>query len=81
MTTKLVLVVGGIVCVLAMISAGYCFWLMDHPLSYRWIPVVESGFLLAVFVFTVSLIISSVALVKLCRSTRPPTPPPIRPAL
>jgi hypothetical protein len=24
--------------VLALISAGYCFWLMNVPLSYRWVP-------------------------------------------
>jgi hypothetical protein len=34
MKTKLVLKLAGLVGVLALISAGYCFWLMTVALSY-----------------------------------------------
>ena len=44
MKTKLVLKVAGLIGVLALISAGYCFWLMTVPLSYDWVPVVLIGF-------------------------------------
>ena len=66
---------------LALIAAGYCFWLMDHPLSYRWVPVVITGFLLAIFVFIVSLITSIIALIQLRRSVRPTNVPPTRPTI
>ena len=79
MKTKLVLTVAVLIGVLALISGGYCFWLMNVPLSYRWVPVVESGFLLAIFMFIVSLITSIVALMQLRRSPRPPNPPRIGP--
>jgi membrane protein implicated in regulation of membrane protease activity len=74
MKTKLVLTVALLVGVLALISGGYCFWLMNVPLSYRWVPVVESGFLLAIFMFIVSFITSIVAVMQLRRSLRPPDP-------
>jgi hypothetical protein len=44
MKTKLALTVVGLIGVLALISAGYCFWLMTVPLSYDWVPVVLIGF-------------------------------------
>jgi membrane protein implicated in regulation of membrane protease activity len=69
-----------VISVLALVSACYCFWLMDNPLSYRWVPVVVTGFLLAIFVFILSLIISSVALVKLRRSLRASNPQPMNTA-
>jgi hypothetical protein len=75
MKTKLVLSIAIPIGVLAVISAGYCFWLMDNPLSYRWVPVVVIGFLLAIFVFIVSLITSFVALIQLRRSPRAPNVP------
>jgi len=79
MATKLVLKVAGLIGLLALISAGYCFWLMDNPLSYRWVPVVITGFLLAIFVFIISLITFFVALIKLRRSPRPSNVPQNRP--
>jgi hypothetical protein len=50
---------------------------MDNPLSYRWVPFVVIGFLLAIFVFVLSSIISVVALVKLRRVSS--DPPPVSP--
>jgi hypothetical protein len=79
MKTKLVLTVAVLIGVLAVISGGYCFWLMNVPLSYRWVPMVESGFLLAIFVFVVSFITSIVAHMQLRRSPRPPGPRQIGP--
>jgi len=79
MKTKLVLIVAVLIGVLALISGGYCFWLMNVPLSYRWIPVVETGFVLAIFMFMISLIISIVAFLRLRRSPRAPNVPQIGP--
>ena len=81
MKTKLVLIVAVLIGVLALISGGYCFWLMNVPLSYRWVPVVVTGFLLAVFMFIMSLITSFVAFIRLRRSPRPPNTPEIRPTI
>jgi membrane protein implicated in regulation of membrane protease activity len=81
MKTKLVLMVAVLMGVLSLISGGYCFWLMNIPLSYRWVPVVESGFLLAIFTFIISLITSIVAFKRLRRSPRAPNVPPIRPTI
>ena len=79
MKAKLILKIAAVTCLLALVAGGYCFWLMDNPLSYRWVPVVITGFLLAIFVFIVSSILSIVALTKLCRSSPVPNPPPIPP--
>jgi hypothetical protein len=76
--TKLILTIAVLIGVLALIAAGYCFWLMNIPLSYRWVPVVVTGFLLAVFVFILSLITSFIALVRLRRTPRTPNAPQIR---
>jgi hypothetical protein len=81
MKTKLVLMVAVLIAVLALISAGYCFWLMNVPLSYNWVPVVVTGFLLAIFMFIISLIISFVAFIRLRRSHRAPNVPQIRPTV
>ena len=54
MKTKLVLTVAVLIGVLALISGGYCFWLMTVPLSYDWVPVVLIGFVVATGVFVVS---------------------------
>ena len=51
MKTKLALKVVGLIGLLALISAGYCFWLMTVPLSYDWVPVVLIGFVLSTGVF------------------------------
>ena len=79
MTTKLVLKVAGLIGVLALISAGYCFWLMTVPLSYDWVPVVLIGFVVAIGVFVISLITSFIVLIRLRRSPRAPNVPQIRP--
>ena len=79
MTTKLVLKVAGLIGVLALISAGYCFWLMTVPLSYDWVPVVLIGFVVAIGVFVISLITSFIVLIRLRRSLRAPKAPQIRP--
>jgi hypothetical protein len=48
MKTKLVLRVAVLIGALALISAGYCFWLMTIPLSYDWVPVILIGFVVAI---------------------------------
>ena len=72
MKTKLLLIIAVVMGGLALIAGGYCFWLMDNPLSYRWVPVVITGFLLSIFMFVVCLITSIIALLQLRRSVRPP---------
>ena len=47
---------------LALVSTGYCFWLMTVPLSYDLVYVVVSGFILSLAVFFVALIIIAVRL-------------------
>jgi len=79
MKIKVVLTTAVLIGVLALISAGYCFWLMDHPLSYRWVPIVITGFLLAIFVFIISLVTFFLALIQLRRSPRPSNVPQNRP--
>jgi hypothetical protein len=81
MKTKLVLTSTVGTGVLALIAAAYCFWLMDNPLSYRWVPVVITGFLLALFVFVIFLVTLFFALMHLRRSPRPSNPPEIRPTV
>jgi membrane protein implicated in regulation of membrane protease activity len=81
MKTKLVLMVAVLMGVLSLISGGYCFWLMNVPLSYRLVPVVLTGFLLAIFMFIISLITSVVAFIRLRRSPRAPNVPQIRPTI
>ena len=89
MKTKLALKVVGLIGLLALISAGYCFWLMTVPLSYDWVPVVVIGFVLSTGVFVISLI-SSIIFLDDCvdhlmrrmlrKSGRPsnqPTQPPL----
>jgi len=70
MATKLVLKIAGLIGLLALISAGYCFWLMTVPLSYDWVPVILVGFVVATGVFVISLITSLVALIRFRRSSR-----------
>ena len=78
MKTKLVLTIAVVIDVLALIAAGYCFWLMNVPLSYRWVPVVLTGFLLAIFVFIISLITSIILLLRLRRSPPATNTPQIK---
>ena len=79
MKTKLVLKIAGLIGVLALISTGYCFWLMTVPLSYHWVPVVLIGFVLSIGVFVISLITSFIVLIRLRRSPRAPNASQIRP--
>ena len=79
MRTKLVLKVAGLIGVLALISTGYCFWLMTVPLSYHWVPVVLIGFVVSIGVFVISLITSFIVLIRLRRSPRASNLPQIRP--
>jgi hypothetical protein len=79
MNNKLALKVVGLIGLLALISAGYCFWLMTVPLSYDWVPVVLIGFVVGIGVFVISLITSFIVLIRLRRSPRAPDAPQIRP--
>jgi hypothetical protein len=81
MRTKLALKVVGVIGVLALISAGYCFWLMTIPLSYDWVPVVLIGFVVAMGVFVISLITSFIVLIRLRRSPRAPNASRITPTI
>jgi uncharacterized membrane protein (DUF485 family) len=81
MKTKLALKFAGVIGVLALISAGYCFWLMTVPLSYDWVPIVLIGFVMAIGVFVISLIISLIVLIRLRRSPRAPNSPQITPTI
>ena len=79
MKTTLVLKIAGLLGVLALISTGYCFWLMTVPLSYHWVPVVLIGFAVSIGVFVISLITSFILLTRLRRSPRAANTPQIRP--
>jgi membrane protein implicated in regulation of membrane protease activity len=81
MRTKLLLKAAGMLGVLALISTGYCFWLMTVPLSYHWVPVVLIGFVLSMGVFVISLITSFILLTRLRRSPRAPNTSQIRPSI
>jgi hypothetical protein len=81
MKTKLVLKLAGLIGLLALISAGYCFWLMTVPLSYDWVPVVLIGFVVSIGVLVISLITSFIVLIRLRRSPRAPYASQIRPTI
>ena len=70
--------IAGLIGVLALISTGYCFWLMTVPLSYHWVPVVLIGFVVSIGVFVISWITSFILLTRLRRSPRAPNAPQIR---
>jgi membrane protein implicated in regulation of membrane protease activity len=78
---KVILKVAGLIGVLALISAGYCFWLMTIPLSYDWVLVVLIGFVVAVGVFIIAAITSFIVFIRLRRLPRAPNPPQIRPTI
>jgi hypothetical protein len=78
MKTKLVLKMAGLIGMLALVSAGYCFWLMTVPLSYDWVPVVLIGFVVAIGVLLISLITLFIVLI---RSPRAPNASQIRPTI
>jgi membrane protein implicated in regulation of membrane protease activity len=67
--------------VLALISAGYCFWLMTVPLSYDWVCVVLFGFVVSTGVFVISLITSLIVLIRLRRWSRAPDASQISPTI
>jgi len=75
MKTKLALKVVGLIGVLALILASYCFWLMTVPLSYDFVPVVVIGFVLSTSVFVISLITSFIVLILLRRLASSPNTP------
>ena len=81
MKPKLVLTTAILVGGLALISAGYCFWLMTIPLSYKWVPFVLIGFVVGIGVFVTALITSLVILIRLRRSRRSSNVPEIRPTM
>ena len=81
MKTKLALKVVGLIGVLALISAGYCFWLVTVPLSHDWVYAVVIGFVVSIVVFVISLISSIIVLVRLRRSRRAPNAPQIKPTI
>jgi len=73
--------IAGLIGVLALISTGYCFWLMTVPLSYHWVPVVLIGFVVSIGVFVISLISSIIVLIRLRRSRRAPHSLQIKPTI
>jgi len=81
MKTKLALKVVGLIDVLALISAGYCFWLMTVPLSYDWVYAAVVGFVLSIGVFVISLITSFIVLIRLRRLPRVPNALQVRPTI
>jgi len=81
MKTKLALKMVGLIGVLSLISAGYCFWLMTVPLSYDWVPVVLIAFVVSIGVFVISLISSIIFFVRLRRLPHAPNAPQIRPTI
>jgi len=72
MKTKRSLMVIGLIGVLALISAAYCFWLMTVPLSYDLVYVVVIGFIVSLGVFVIALISSFIFAIRLRRSRRAP---------
>jgi uncharacterized membrane protein (DUF485 family) len=81
MKTKLVLKLAALISVVALISGGYCFWLMTVPLSYDWVPVVLIGFVVAIGVFVISLITAFIALIRLRCSSQAVNASQIKPTI
>jgi len=65
MKTKWSLMVIGLIGMLALISAAYCFWLMTVPLSYDLVYVVVIGFIVSLGVFVIALISSLIFVIRL----------------
>jgi len=72
MKAKRSLIVTGLIGVLALISAAYCFWLMTVPLSYDLVYVVVIGFIVSLGVFVIAMISSFIFVIRLRRSRRAP---------
>ena len=68
MKTKRALIVATLICVLALVSAAYCFWLMEVPLSYDLVVPVVIGFVLSLLIFVIALISSIIIAMRLRRS-------------
>jgi hypothetical protein len=79
MKTKRFLMVSGLVGVLSLISAAYCFWLMTVPLSYDLVYVVVIGFIVSAGMFVIALIGSFICVIRLRRSHRAQHSPQITP--
>jgi hypothetical protein len=69
--TKRFLIVAMVIGVIALILAGYCFWLMTVPLSYDLVVPVVIGFLCSLFVFVIAVISSIIIAIRLRRSRAP----------
>ena len=80
MKTKRSLIVSGLVGVLALISAAYCFWLMTVPLSYNLVYFVVIGFIVSLGMFGIALVGSFIFFIRLRRSRRTQRSPQITPA-
>jgi membrane protein implicated in regulation of membrane protease activity len=78
---KRVLIIAVLIGALALVSGGYCFWLMTVPLSYDWVPVVVVGFVVATGAFVISLITSLIVLIQLRRSSHSSNAPQIKPTI
>ena len=81
MKTKRPLMVIGLIGVLALISATYCFWLMTIPLSYDLVYVVVIGFIVSLGVFVIALISSFILVIRLRGSRRAPRSPQSTPTV
>jgi len=58
----------GLIGVLALFSAGYCFWLMTVPLSYDLVYVVVIGFIVSVGLFVIALVSAIILGIRLRRA-------------
>ena len=79
MKTKRSLMVTGLIGVMALICAAYCFWLMTVPLSYDLVYVVVIGFVLSLGVLVIALIRLLILVIRLRGSRRAPDNPKITP--
>ena len=79
MKTKRTLQVVGLVGVLALILAAYCFWLMTVPLSYDRVYLVVFGFIASLAVFVIALISSFILCIRLRGSRGAPPDSKIKP--
>ena len=70
----------GLIGVLALISAAYCFWLMTIPLSYEYVYIVVIGFAVSLCVFVIASISSFICVIRLRRSGCAPRDSQITPA-
>ena len=55
----------GLIGMLALISAAYCFWLMTIPLSYEYVYIVVIGFAVSLCVFVIASISSFICVIRL----------------